>query len=258
MGYLVLSSTNRTSGPDSNFTINQTQQIPEFTKLRLSKGTFTNSLYNVHADVGTIQGGSNNNTFTFQVQDTGGTNNTGDLTVTITPGNYTVSTLTSALTTAMNAAIVTAGRSETVTWTSSAVTSKLTLAISANVISVTADNGAGLNLPLGFSRTTSTSFSSSIVAPRVYNLAVYGVLYIYCNLVAPQCFTSNLSQKTILLDIIPVSSTFGQLQEISTRNNWWLELSNFASGDIIITVTDDQGKIVNFNGGYITLEIECV
>jgi hypothetical protein len=249
MPFLTLSSTNRTSGTDDDFQIISNQSIAGFRKVRLSKAVMTNSLYNVNT----------NNFFKFQIaDDANGTNSSSVLTATISSGNYSISGMLTALGTAIGNALIAAGIPQTVTVTTLPITRKLSIQIGGGkFIRSTPDDGLGLNLQLGFSRTSESVFGSPLESPRIYNMTKYNSLYVYSSIIFSRSFNSNSNQKGALLDMLPIaSSNFGDILTYTPPNNEWLNISESSIGDIQIQVKDDQNNAVDLNGGFITLILE--
>lgn len=251
MPFLTLSSTNRTSGTDDDFQIITNQTIAGYRKIRLSKLVMTNSLYNV----------TGNNSLSFQVADDGsGTNPSSVLTATIVPGNYSISAMLTALGTAIGNTLTSAGISQTVTITTIPLSRKLSIQIGGGkYIRTTPDYGTGLNLMLGFSRTSNSVWGSPLESPRIYNLNRYNSLYVYSSMIFSRSFNSNSNQKGALLDMVPIAaSNFGDILTYIPPNNEFLNISESSLGDIQIQVKDDQNNSVDLNGGFMTIVLEIM
>ena len=252
MPFIVLSSADRDTGSrsDTNFTITTSQTFAGFKFGRLSKFVITDTLYNVPSGA---------NTFTFKVADDSSGTNVVTLPISITPGNYQISDITAALKSACDTAIAASTQTGTTTWTPSTSTGKLTFGISGGkYISVVADNGTGLNLQLGFSRSTDFPLTlSNITAPRVYNLQKYNLLLLYTNIVVANSFNSNNSSRVSMLDMIPIAaSNFGSILSYIPPNNDWIRLSETSLSSVFINVVDENGNNIDLNGGFCEVVIE--
>jgi hypothetical protein len=248
--FITVSSYNRSSGTDDNFQMVANQTIAGFTMIRLSKLVMSNTLYNVNE----------NNKLTFSVSDDNNFLNEVILTVSVPPQNYSATSLAGALKTVMDSAIAGAGKTGTVQFTfGTTTTGKTTLTISNGAIQILPDNGEGLNLQLGFSRFNKSNNNDIIVSPRVYNLNKYSSLSLLCNLVKPQSFNSNTSEKIALLDTILLSgSSFGELYTYIPPNNAFTPLDQSYINNIAVWLRDDRNKSVDLNGGFISITCELI
>lgn len=250
MVFFTVSSYNRTNGTDDDFSMISNQTVSGFKMVRLSKYVISNTLYNVN---------SNNNSFTFSIDDN--TTPVGPLTVTLTEQNYTIATLTAALQTAINTALGVAGVLETATITFNVNTARTTITMSGSnvLIQVNADSGKGLNLMLGFRRNSDTDFAQTLVSPRVYNVTKYSSLFLYSNILHPNGFNSNTSQRAALLDMIPISdSEFGSIFTYQPKNNVFLPLNESFVNNLQFSLRDDLNQRVDLNGGFQSITLELV
>lgn len=235
--YVIINSFDRTGGAgDTDFyvTLNGTFR-EEFDQVGLVNCIMTNSFYNVD---------STNNTFDFE-EDAGG-----DVSATITAGNYSLGDMLTALKTAMEAV---SPNTRTYTLTSSTITGKITITGSAGTFSVLTTGG--LNLMLGFSRSTATGQNLANTAPRIYNFSRYSFLNLQCSACKSDTFNTINGGRQNILSFIPVTeSSNGDILSFRPNDINWVDISDRTSTDqIAIRLTDDNNNIIDLNGGYLSL-----
>ncbi len=230
----VINSRNRLNPltEDSNdFTVSLNSSLSRITEIDIERVEIPYSFYAIN---------STNNVLTF---------NSGANSITITPGNYTATTLITELTTQLNIAF--AGQSPAVTFSS--LTYKLTISKSSafNVDSYTDIPTSTASYALGFHVSSATS--TSITADSAINIA--GPNYI---LISSEYLTSGIQHKTLFSDstyqsvfwAVPVSCSPGDTiienPLIPIRLN---AQTTVLSTDVIdIQLYDDRYNLLDLNG----------
>lgn len=235
--YVTINSFDRPNGTDTNFYVTLNGTFTEqFSQIALVDFICTNSFYNVD---------STNNTLIFQE------NSGGVVTATITPGNYALSTMITALQTAMNAVSV---NGYTYTITADPITNFITITASAGTFSI--KNTGTLNLMLGFSRSTSTSQNNANTGTRIYNLSRYGFLHLICSCSRGDTFNTTTGNRQGILAYIPIcESQFGDVYSFRPQPFTWRDIAYPQVDQIQLQLTDDQGNVVDLNGGYMSVSL---
>lgn len=262
MPFILLSSANRSTGTDSDFQIDLPFTISKYSKIRLKSAQLFNSFYNVTSQ--SSNGVPPNNRLDFQISaNANGTPST-SYSVTIAQGYYTINTIMTALQTAINTAI--APMTCTVTLDALLKNIVITLSNPAMYINILPlKQNQGLNLMLGFSRTSSTGFSlGSVSAPRLPNLARYNVLYLETNLIRNSSISSgsginpsneNQPQMFPVTATIQIDAGFGELVSFFDTTTVYLDLVPSIS-QIRCTLRDSFGYAVSTNGLQCLFEME--
>lgn len=236
--YITINSFNKQqSESDTNFTMTINGTFSEdFSQIALVNFICTNSFYNVD---------DNNNTFDFQ-EDSGD-----PVSATITPGNYDLAAIITALQTAMNGV---SPNSYTYTITSSAITNMITITSSLGTFSVLITGG--LNLMLGFSRYTATGQNNANTAPRIYNLSRYGFFNLICSLSSDSTYNTSTRYRQSIMSYIPIcESQNGDIFSFRPQQWSWHNTSTERVNSIQIQLTDEYGNDINLNGGYLSLNL---
>lgn len=184
---------------------------------------------------------STNNT--FNVNDS----TDGPINVVITPGNYTITTLITALLAGLN------GGTAGYTMTQHSSTFKLTLTCVRNFI-VEADGT--LNTVLGYSTAADTANALSHTAINIPNLQFDDYILVNSNLtVDGSMYQANGEQHGVLLKV-PVVSNWGTTLFYSNNDNIVYDVNELIS-NIHLSLTFRDTTLVDLNGGNwsITLKI---
>jgi hypothetical protein len=239
--YAIINSFDRpnTNESDSDFNTNIVGGgFENLKQVAVSQVILTNSFYNVD---------STNNTIIFQ-EFNGSANSTRTATIT-TYGNYSIPNLITALGSAMSSA---SAYSRTYTVTVSAITELLTITASGGSFNV--QPSGGLNLILGFSRSSVSATGASCTGSRIYNLTRYANLILSSNICKGDTFNTIVDASQGVLDLIPIGqSTSGDIYTYIPPVLQWRNLSGDKVNQIRLTLTDDFNNIVNLNGGYISV-----
>lgn len=235
--FIVVNSFNRASGTDTNFNVNLNGTFPErFSQMCLLNLIMTNTMYNVT---------TSNNTFVFQ--------ETGEdaVTCSLSVGNYTIYDIINNLPTAMNAV---SPLSRTYTMSISSITNKLTITASAGTFTVL--SSGGLNLMLGFSTNNNSTTGLTVTGTRVYNMARYGGLMLYCSSCKGDVYNTVTGNRQGNLAYIPVvEANTGELFSFRPHALEWRDLSQENIDTMNFRLADDTSKDVDLNGGYMALYI---
>ncbi len=230
----VINSKNRLSpltDTSSDFNVSLNYSLLRITEIEIERVEIPFSFYAIN---------SNNNVLTF---------NAGANSITITPGNYTTSSLIPELTTKLSAAF--AGQSPAVTFSST--TYKLTISkSSAFIVDSYADVPASTaSYSLGFH--VSTSSATSVTGDSAINIA--GPNYI---LISSDYFTSGIQHKTMFSNTsyqsvfwsVPVNCAPGDIiienTSIPIRLNSKFTISS--TDNIDFRLYDDQNNLLDLNG----------
>lgn len=233
--FVTINSFDRANGSDSNFTVTLNGTFREdFTQMALVNFICTNTFYNVD---------STNNTFNFQ-------ENIGAVTTaTLAVGNYTLTDIITALETAMDAI---SANARTYTITSSSLTNKLTITGSAGTFLV--KSTGGLNLMLGFSRSSDTTTALAVISPRIYNLSRYSFFHLSCTLSKGDTFNTSVGNRENIIGYIPVcESSNGDIYSFRPNPFCWRDVSYPNIDQLQVKLTDDQGVEIELNGGFMSM-----
>lgn len=248
MPFLTITSADRISGVDSNFSVPMSNGPKHVKGVRLMQANFMNLLYNVTDGSGLAPA---NNRFSFRYG--ADANSVANYSVTISPGNYNWTTISAALT----AAVVTA-TGAAITFSLNSTTGKITITVPTGgyIQVLPLDSNAGLNLMLGFSRYNPTSLSlNSVTAPRCLNLVRYQNLTVIANFVPTLSYSTVLKNRCSILGSIPISVSFGEKVSYQVQNAFPILTDNNAITDIDISVIDDLGYGVDLNT-YLSLTVD--
>lgn len=232
---ILINSFDALVGTDTDFFINLNGTFPErFSQVCLRTLIMTNTLYNVD---------STNNTFVFQ--ETGESSTT----VTLTAGNYSITSMITALQTALDAA---SPNTRTYTITTNTITNKLTITGSAGTFKVI--HTGGLNLMLGFSTSTDTSAALAVTAGRIYNLTRYGGLNLYLSACKADTFNTITGSREAMLAYIPIcEAASGDVYPYLPHDFEWTDISIDNVDYLHVRLADDTSTTVNLNGGYMSV-----
>lgn len=235
--YLFLNTAERDSGTDSQATFYSRDSSLSYSKIKLQSCVFNNSIYNI--EDGSMSPRQNNLLY-FKY-------NSVAYNIAITRGNYSLTTLITALQDAINAEINPA----TVTITSSTATGKLTFTPSANTFQILAEpseySNLCMNLILGFSRTSDSAISAALTAPRVYSLNIK-TLKLYLNTGSSQSFELGVNKASSLIGMIPLDQSFGSLIDYSPPQTPIFDSSSINNTITTINLCDDLDRLVYLNG----------
>lgn len=222
---------------DTDFTVyvNSEAIFKDIEEVAVSQIIMTNSWYNIS---------SLNNTVIFQE------NIGAQATATITPGDYSYSELAPVLVSALNSA---SPNGRTYTASLSNITNKLTLSVNSGTFKIL--SSGTLNLMLGFSRSSDTASLSSVEAPRILNLARYGNLCLYSNIVRGEHYNTSLGLPVNLLESLPVgASGSGDIFTFIPPVLNFKPLAGKGSlAQIRLTLRDELNNLINLNGGYMSV-----
>lgn len=235
---ITVNSFDRSAGTDTNFDVSLNGTFrEEFKQICLGNLIMTNTLYNVD---------STNNTLVFQ-------ENTGSaVTATISAGNYSIVDLIPALQTAMNAVSV---NSRTYIITSSNVTMKLTITGSAGTFSVLSTGG--LNLMLGFSRSTATGQNLANTGSRIFNLSRYPYLNVYASCVRGDTFNTITGNREGCLSFVSsAESGPGDMLVFRPQAGFeWRDVLTPYIDAIHFRIADKEGTTIDLNGGFCAISL---
>jgi len=181
---IYINSTDRESGNSSNFSINIASQIRypnNYDRVTLLGVNIPKSYYLIN---------STNNTFTI-------TENSVVKTITIPNGNYSLSTMVSALQT-----LITAACSFIYVVSSSTLTGKITFTVSSNIgqpyFNFSTNN---LYRVLGFDKSIYQMSANVLTSVNVVNFQLTNVIRIYC----------NIAEKNLLATVLPNVSDYSSI-----------------------------------------------
>jgi hypothetical protein len=158
----------------------------------------------------------------------------------LTQGNYSLTTFTALLQT-----LLTTANGWTIT--SNATTNKYTFANSAST-NFTFTSNTTCDYIIGFSGNQSTT-TGTLTMPRTYNFLPIPRFIIRCNLLSDGIIlgvNSNVAGSDVLASIPNVSRNNGLITYENNASEFLVK--NLALGLITISITDDNGRLINFNG----------
>lgn len=247
MPLLTINSSDRSNGSDSNFALSLGAGLKGVRYARLMQANFMNLLYNV-TDGTTLS--PKNNQFSFRYGPDTSTLTTYNIFIPM--GNYNWSTIKSAL----EAAALTA-TGDTINFNLNSLTNKITIVVpTGNFIGVLPLlPNQGLNLMLGFSRTSATPvLEDELTAPRCLNLTRYLNLYVIASFLPISGYCSVIGERTSVLGSIPVAAPFGSRVEYQIQNAFPISMTD-SLYNIQISIIDDLGYPVDLNT-YISLVVD--
>jgi hypothetical protein len=245
MSQIAYSSIQRSTGTDSNWQSFANQTLKGYRGCRLKQYTSVNSAYNVT---------STNNTLDISIADDN--IGTGEIsyTITIGEGSYDLTDMLTILKSAIDVAI----NPLTSTLAVNSLTGKLSISVSGGKYIKVRSTG-GLNLMLGFSRSTDTIFGLTLTAGRMFNLIRYNNIYLTTNIIKDQGWVDALQEKVGLLGSIPIGSVpFGSQISYEPVLGEFMEILPSEIGSITFTLFDDEGNAIDLNGLYCTIVLECI
>jgi len=187
----------------------------------LNNITIPNTIYNFN---------SSNNSITF----TQGTTET----ISVSVGNYSASTLTTAL----NTAITAAGLSITVTFDEDNAIFKFTTSGSAFTI-----DSATMSRQLGLKEQLPTSSSTSYTATRVCDFAGATNLYVRIRNLSMNNLDSRGNTSSIIASIV-VNTNYGEYIFFSSADILYFMISENKISHLDVEITDQEGNVVDLNG----------
>ena len=247
MPLLTISSSDRSAGSDSSFTINLSPGLRGVKYARLMQANFMNLLYNVTD--GTTES-PKNNSLSFRYGSTLGGITT--YTIDIPMGNYNWVTMKAAL---ESAALTATGA--VITFDLNSLTQLITVNVPTNhyIQILPLLPNQGLNLMLGFSRSSATSLSqTSVTAPRCLNLSRYMNLYVIVSFLPASGYCSVIGNRTSLLGSIPLAVPFGSKIDYQIQNAFPIQMTE-SLYNINVDIIDDLGYPVALNT-YISLVVD--
>lgn len=231
MNYLLIDSRDRTSS-SSGFTdaVFDIKNVPSVTyrKARLVSFAIPNLLYSIHSD---------NNKIAF-------TRSSTDYAATITPGNYTITQLSSAIATAMN---LQDANSYTATY--DANTQKMTISGSSSFVLDFSLDGT-MWRELGFENSTSSS-ATSHTGTNYVNLSPENYVYIQIDEIGTKVLTTRETNYGATF-YVPLDVSKGSLVFQSEGNmNQIVDISPPKRFDRIrVKILDHTGSIANFHSDW--------
>lgn len=258
---LICSSFNRSSGTDSQFSLNTNtcaglgEPGQSFRRVRCVQATLPWTAYNVNAT---------NNTFTF-VEQTGAKT----CVATVPVGNYNVSDMLPALGTAMTAASAATGNTRTYTATYDRVANKISVeTTSAFIVKAPTSRSYALNKILGFSMSSdSAAYANRQTAPRVCNFNGTPYAFVHCSLVASNTSWSGqfaqgdsapqAGQLTTILAAIPVAGfSYGNIINWVPPTSVWHTMTDSRITTLNISLLDENNVPIELNGTYFSIVLE--
>jgi hypothetical protein len=222
--YIYLNTSNRSSGSIVQPTWSLRDPLNNILSIRCAALNLPNTFYNISAALST-------NTFT--VTDTGGT-----VTITLSDGFYTATSLYAALKTALDADGTLNG---TYTLSQSTTTFKTTISCNVNFSISTATN---LSRLLGYSSTTATGLSA--VSENIPNLTIGPI---YLELVNMNLRTNFDTQVRNTLSIVFPDQDFGALLSLPVDDPSFVAFTQKQSIDRIqLQLVNEDGILLNNNG----------
>lgn len=179
-----------------------------------------------------------NKTFIWTEDD--GLGGTTQLTATLN-GNYSISDMTSALKTAMDAQS-SAGNGYTYTVTHNSVLNKITIAVSANTFSIDAGT---LNTYLGYANNSGQSISHT--GTTTVNLLSHTTLALNLDVVRPNTYDTSAGRITTITGLIPVS-TSNTVTSFKPDVSMRMDCGHFSQ--INVRLTDWQFNPIDLNNGW--------
>jgi len=158
----------------------------------------------------------------------------------LTQGNYTLSTFTALLQT-----LLTTANGWTIT--ANATTNKYTFANSVST-NFTFTSNTTCDYIIGFSQTATTT-TGSLTMPRTYNFLPIPRFIIRCNILSDGIIlgtNSSVAGSDILASVPNVARNNGLV--VYENNASEFLVKNLTLGLITISITDDNGRLINFNG----------
>lgn len=176
----------------------------------------------------------------------------GTVTLTLSPGNYTRTTFTAALKSALDA-ISPNGLTYTVTFDST--TSKYTISTTSlfNILSATGPlNGNDLSELIGIDPIANKSGSTTYIADNISNLSGNNFLYINSTMVVGKSqgiLTSNFGDKSVITKI-PLDKSYGEIQIYENDTEDFINIQNFPNlnSRIYFWLSNHGGERINLNG----------
>lgn len=257
MPLIQISSSNRSTGTDTNFIINSTVQLGSYRYVRLKQAIFPCTFYNITD--GTTSAAKNNELSFTIATDPDDSGTYVPISIEIPMGNYDLTSIINEMTSLINAALSAASISATITITTTALSGKLTFTLSDNTLYIQVNPllaNEGANLLLGFSRFNATGFfQEAVTAPRVFNLSRYLTLYLITSMVAGRTYSTSLGTLAPILGSIPINGSFGSIISYDDKQSSYVDMiRNINQMDF--RLISDLGEEVDLNGSVIDLILE--
>lgn len=220
-GLLFIDSSQRTSGTSSSFDILLNQEVP-MDSLKLQSVTIPNTFYNIT---------SSNNSFTV-------TEGANTVSVSLTPGLYSINTLLTLLGTALTDNATLTG---TYTCTLDSITQYVTISCTTNF---TVISTGALARQLGF--VNATAQAGTEVATELYDLSSLREVYIQVtNIPVSSLFNSGV--RNIIGKVPLVGAQFGEIVYHSYDSE--ATMINFVSTELVdtigISLVDSSGNLMD-------------
>jgi hypothetical protein len=215
--FLAIESVDRASGSSHQFTYQLPHSIKNVKRISLINVELPNTCYNVRSPYNTFQFTRSSTTYT----------------ATVAEGNYTVTTLLTALATAMTAA----DSSTTFSFSSSSSTLKITMT-SSNSVTI---GNTYLSRSLGF---VNGQIGTTIVASNTY---VIGDTFLFLSL---RNLPTNIISTSSSQFRIPLKADSGYIEFYSATdaNQQFIDMDGSSLGHLDIVLVDQYGHPVSLNG----------
>ena len=142
----------------------------------------------------------------------------------------------------------------TYTMSTSTISNKVTITGSAGTFSVL--SSGGLNLMLGFSRSTASGQNLANTGTRIYNMTRYAFLNVQCSACKSDTYNTINGGRQNVLSYIPITeSASGDILSFRPQTLNWVDISNPNVDQLSFRLTDDSNNIIDLNGGYVSLYI---
>lgn len=229
---IIVDSSQRASGSNSNFEIIlPLDTTKEYDSICLLQASIPKSYY-------LIPDGYN----TFTLQEGAQT-----ATVTITPGNYNISSFMTVLSASMISASP-LGATYAISYpnvNSAADTGKITITTNnAVATSIIFGDSYGLNIQMGFERNSTNTFTAqSLTSANVVNLQPNKVLYICCDAIADK--SNNVIQEIFNTYTPTMSAITFQTTDIAA---WTKDYTAKNTNKFNFYVLNEYNQIIDFNG----------
>ena len=199
-----------------------------------------------------VRSSNSTNTFTFTFTYSSWTNQA--VTVTITESNYTITTLLSALNTAISTAI-TSYSGLTLTISNNSTTNKLYF--TTNASSMSFNSSQLITNMLGFTSGSQTISASSIYSSGVYNVNLDNYLNMYFYNIPNESTNVNGFNSTFK---VPCNATFQQVLYVNENSNFKQLISlkddYFVLNALYVQIYDRFGYSLNPNNGNYSFTLE--
>lgn len=223
----------------SNFTFSFNKDIKRVVEIYISSIHVPFSFYAI---------GDYNNTFTM---------NNGAITITIPPGNYTITTICSTLKSLLDTAFNDTTTNVVFSYTTFKLTITRGIAFNIDAVMYPYTNAAKI---LGFNISTSTAVS--VTADSTINISGPNYIVLHSKVLSHpinnKILYSNSAYENVLATI-PVDAGIGEILSLTNTVPLPIKYSykyNYMAGTAIdFTITDEFGNILNLNGGDVAIQL---